>query len=87
MDDLVKAMLTDLPEEIADCKKYLELAEKARDGGMEIEAHYLDMMAYDEFTHARFLLGTLDSLGAEVADEVRGRYARVKEQVQGEIWV
>jgi rubrerythrin len=81
MDDLVKTMQADLAEEIADCMKYLQLATKAEEGGMELEPLYFEMMAYDEYTHARFLLGVLDSLGAEVPDDVRGKFWRAYEEV------
>ncbi len=82
MDDLVKTMQTDLAEEIADCMKYLELAAKAREGGMELEPLYFEMIAYDEYTHARFLLSVLDSLGAQVPDDVRGKFWRACEEAE-----
>lgn len=90
MDKMVAEMLKDLPEETADCMKYLEMANNARAQGLEIEAYYLEMMAYDEYTHARFLLTCLDSFGAEVPDEVRGKYLLAREEVcermQGVAW-
>lgn len=81
MDELVKEMLVNLPEEVSDCSKYLALADKAKAAGLEIESCYLEMIAYDEYTHARFLITCLDSLGGKVTDEMREKYLLARERV------
>ena len=56
-------LLEDYYEEMEDAHKYINLAEEAEKDDCYITANALEMLAHDEFTHAKWLRNKLEEWG------------------------
>lgn len=63
MEKLEHELREHIDEELADVHEYHELAKMAEEKGLAKIAHYLNMIAHEEHTHAKYLMNVLDQLG------------------------
>lgn len=82
MDDVVRELRKDFPEEIADSKKYLCMAKVAEKAHNEDDCHYLLEMAKDEYTHAYFIHSFMEEHDIQVPEEQEEEFMRLKDKMR-----
>lgn len=80
--DIKDTFKKDFEEEIHDSNKYCNMADAAEAAGNEELAHYLCEMAYDEFTHAKFIHTMLVDWGYDIPEKTRMEWYELKERAE-----
>lgn len=81
MDDVAESLKKDLPEEIADSKKYLCMAKIADSADDHHDCHYLLEMAKDEYTHATFIYDFMERHGMCIPEKQKEHYQELKAEM------
>lgn len=71
----------DFLDEIEDCNKYLDMAAEAEAAKMDQLTQGLYAIAWDEYTHARFIHGYLVDWGFTIPDNELLKWHELRERV------
>ncbi len=82
MGDIKSNFKKDFLDEIEDCNKYLDMAMVAENAGSSELTHGLYAVAWDEYTHARFIHDWLVDWGCEISEKEAMKWHELKERVQ-----
>lgn len=82
MADVKCAFKKDFTDEILDASTYCRMAKVAEEAGDETLARGLYEMAYDEYTHAKFIHDNLVDWGCEISENDMIRWHEVKERLE-----
>lgn len=75
------AFKEDFEDEIDDCNKYCDMATRASQNGYEELAQGLSMIAWDEYTHARFIHEHLADWGCVISETETTKWEMLKERI------
>lgn len=81
MHDIKEAFKADFGDEISDSNKYCDMAHVAEHEGHEHLAEGLYAMAWDEYTHAKFIHENLIDWGCEIEEKEMMAWHELKERV------
>ena len=81
LSDIQKVFKEDFSDEIHDSNKYCDMAKAAEEAGNLGLAKGLHAMAYDEYTHAKFIHENLVDWGCEIPEKEMMAWQQLKERV------
>lgn len=79
--EIQKIFKEDFADEINDCNKYCDMEKVAEECGHQHLAKGLQMMAHDEYTHAKFIHENLIDWGCEIPEKEMLAWHQLKERV------
>ena len=82
MEDIKKTFEKDFCDEIEDCNKYHKMAQAAKALGKEELAEGLMDVAYDEYTHAKFIHMMLSEWSCEIPEKSLMKWHALKERAE-----
>lgn len=82
MEELLKVMKTNFPEEVKDSETYFKMCKEANEMGEDELASFLFEMARDEYTHALFISEFLESQGHMLPPEQKKMWTEYKDKVE-----
>lgn len=81
MSDIKETFSEDFCDEIEDSNRYCDMADAAKDEGHEELAKGLYEMAYDEYTHAKFIYDHLIDWGCKIPENESMKWHELKERI------
>lgn len=81
MKDIKEKFKDDFPDEIHDSNKYLNMAIAAESEDKNTLAKGLYEVAYDEYTHAKFIHDNLVDWGCEISEKETMKWHELEERI------
>lgn len=81
MGDIKKVFKEDFTDEVNDANKYCDMAHTAEMMGHGELANGLHAIAYDEYTHAKFIHDNLIDWGVEISETDMMKWHELKERI------